>query len=155
LECCVPPIQHVPQGSYFCVDCDPNGSATLIEQYFDRMEERCADAMAETDGKDPMFFLQTLWGEDLDDNQENWNPDEHIPAKDGRVPQSELARLLDLQQHLGGAPWATGTPCTFDHCGEVVALWLRARSHKRYRRRIGMLVGAGMTMSGRERSTSR
>ncbi|CAB9504825.1 Histone-lysine N-methyltransferase [Seminavis robusta] len=117
LECCLPPIAEVPNGSYFCIDCDPNGSSTLIDQYFDRMEERRAKAMEEKDGKDPSAFLHMLWGEDLEDNQENWNPDEYIPAKDGRVPQSELSRLLDVQQHLVGddnGKWAPNKPCTFD-----------------------------------------
>ena len=138
LECCVPPISEVPEGNYYCVDCNPCGSSAILEQYLEDHDERRAIELAQTEGTASTAtttavdaacaFLWSLWKEDLEENRDNWtdekegsdsphNNNNNNPATQ-RVPQSELARLLDVQHHLGGSPPA-GKPSTLQELGDL------------------------------------
>ena len=127
LECCVPPISEVPEGNYYCVDCNPYGSSAILEQYLEDHDERRATELAQLEGTADAAcgFLMSLWKEDLEDNQDNWTDEKEggsSPAAQAaemqRVPQSELARLLDVQQHLVGSPQA-GKPSTLQELGDL------------------------------------
>lgn len=41
LQCCLPPLtlEEVPEGSYMCIDCDPDGTSSQLERYFDNVWE--------------------------------------------------------------------------------------------------------------------
>lgn len=41
LQCCIPPLtmEEIPEGSYLCIDCDPDGSSAQLETYFERCWE--------------------------------------------------------------------------------------------------------------------
>jgi len=121
LECCIPPISEIPEGAYYCVDCNPHGSSAILEQYLEDHDERRAMESSydeDTDANSKYAFLTSLWKEDLEDNQDNWNDEKQQNNGEQRVPQSELARLLDLQQHLVGSP-AAGRPCSFQELGDL------------------------------------
>lgn len=122
LECCIPPISQVPEGNYYCVDCNPTGSTAVLEQYLHLHEERRAQIMMTTSAREPVndnALLFHLWKEDLEDNQDNWNDEKNDGQKESadskmnsdddedeeatgglasqRLPRSELSALLDLE----------------------------------------------------------
>lgn len=35
MECCTPPLYEVPEGSFYCFDCSPKGSAAQLEEYLE------------------------------------------------------------------------------------------------------------------------
>lgn len=42
LSCTTPPLNSVPEGDFFCVDCDPEGTSSRLRKYFDSSEDaRC------------------------------------------------------------------------------------------------------------------
>lgn len=73
LSCCLPPlsIDEVPEGSYLCIDCDPDGTSAQLEIYFDHI----ATSRAYFDTS--RAYVQSLF-------------------QSHPVPISELARISDL-----------------------------------------------------------
>ena len=41
LRCCLPPLtlDQIPEGPYLCIDCDPDGTSSQLEVYFDNIAE--------------------------------------------------------------------------------------------------------------------
>lgn len=41
LQCCLPPLslEEIPEGSYLCIDCDPDGASSQLETYFEHQWE--------------------------------------------------------------------------------------------------------------------
>ena len=38
LKCCLPPLETVPEGDFFCFDCSPKGTTSILEGFLDRHE---------------------------------------------------------------------------------------------------------------------
>jgi len=74
LQCCLPPLtlEEVPEGTYLCIDCDPDGTSSQLEQYFDNVWESRA-----------RFGTSREYVASLFD-------------KDERIPVSEFLRMTEI-----------------------------------------------------------
>lgn len=76
LQCCLPPLtqEEIPEGSYLCIDCDPDGASSRLQRYFDRTWESRSKFKTSRD------FAASLF------------------ENEGRVPVSEFPRITELHR---------------------------------------------------------
>jgi hypothetical protein len=78
MSCCLPQLTKVPEGSYFCFDCDPDGSTAQLKQYIDgTAHDR---SLFKTSRDFVEFHLK---------NAHNY----HYPGERPRFPRSEFDRI--------------------------------------------------------------
>jgi hypothetical protein len=100
----LPPLEEVPEGTHYCLDCNEKGTTACLQEYFNNHHDERANFESSRD-----FVLQTLQERlVLDDDSEatgrgtEGGDEEHsvATAKNGRssmrIPQSELSRASKL-----------------------------------------------------------
>jgi hypothetical protein len=95
MQCCLPPIHIVPEGSFYCFDCSPKGSTAQLEEYFQEHEDSKYDFEMESTTTTTASFVDTLHQEDLEEEHrlQQREPEEEPPTslpKDQNIPVSEL-----------------------------------------------------------------
>jgi hypothetical protein len=74
----MPPLEEVPSGTYFCLDCSPKGTTVCLEEYFDNHHDERANY------ESSLHFVQQR----LQDIQD----------ESGDIPQSEISRATKLHR---------------------------------------------------------
>ena len=90
LKCCLPPLTQVPEGTFYCVDCSPTGTTSLLEQYL----EEHYDRKQELDN--PQDYVNMLLQEDV---QEEGQADKYSKI---RIPVSELHQVHKNSEQMIG-----------------------------------------------------
>jgi hypothetical protein len=72
MQCCLPPIHVVPEGSFYCFYCSPKGSTAQLEEYFEEHEDSKHEFEMENTAATTTTassFVNTLHQEDLEEEQ--------------------------------------------------------------------------------------
>lgn len=100
LSCTTPPLNSVPEGEFFCVDCDPEGTTSCLKKYFDSSEDARCEFMSSRDYVEQQIKIQL---EDLEEEEDtSSDPQNGSSSIDGFVGFngqpifSELDKLEEL-----------------------------------------------------------
>lgn len=75
LRCCLPPLtlDQIPEGPYLCIDCDPDGTSSQLEGYFENIAESRSNFATSRE------YVESLF-------------------EGSRIPVSELQRVTELHR---------------------------------------------------------
>jgi len=84
LSCTDPLLHEIPEGEFYCPDCDPLGTTKLLEEYFDSVAELKAEASSSRE------FVESLIGEHMQ-AERGGNP---FDSPDGGSSPSTISSFL-------------------------------------------------------------